>query len=132
MNRPGARFLLASGQVGLQAEGVKANARELIQARLALTGLSQHFARIVLIELNKLGLKLCIQEDRFSGSNQSAQFVLHLLVVHLRRVHVEHEDEGLGCHQLERLQCILVELCPRGAAEQLAAFEQFQGLARGF
>src|SRR5699024_1972865 len=61
---PGARFLGAGGEVGLQTERVEADAGQLVQARLLLTGGFEHLGGLVLVELDELGLELGVQEDR--------------------------------------------------------------------
>ena len=60
---PGPRFLGPGRQVGLQAEGVEADAGQLVQAGLVLAVHLQHFAGFFLVQFHEVGFELGVEED---------------------------------------------------------------------
>ena len=103
-DRPGPRLLGAGGQVGLQAEGVEADAGEDVEAGLVDAHLGEHLAGLVVaVELDQLGLELRVEEDRLGRRHQRrASASLSVLVGELVGVAVEDEDERLGREQGQR------------------------------
>ena len=130
VDRPGARLLLPRRQVGLQAEGVEADPRQLVEPGLVLPGGLQHLAGFGGLELCELGLELRVEEDRLGRSHEIAQFGLHGLVGQAGVVGVEDVDEGLGGHQAEALEDGRVEVRP-ARGEHPALLQEGQRGLRG-
>ena len=121
---PGAHFLDACGQEGLQAEDVEAHAGQLVETGLAQASVGQHFAGIRLVELGQVRLELSVEEHGRSRGHGCGELSLQVLVGQLVVVHVEHVDERLGGHQMQVVDGILVEAAfACGLVERLAGFK---------
>src|SRR6188472_1406874 len=120
-DRPRARFLRACRQVRLQAERVEADAGQLIQARLVLTGRRQQLGRILRVEVDELGLDLRVEEDRVGGGDQRLQGVFGRGIRQNRLVDVEDVDVRLRREQAQLLYRREVQARVR---EQDAALER--------
>ena len=70
MDRPGPRLLGAGGEVGLQAEGVEADAGELVETALILAGGCEQFGGIRRIEVDEFGFEFGVEEDRVRRSDE--------------------------------------------------------------
>ena len=68
------------GQVGLQAEGVEADAGELVEARLVLAGRGQQLGGVLRVEVDQLRLDLGVEEDGLRGRDQRGELGLAGLV----------------------------------------------------
>ena len=136
-DRPGPRLLLPRRQVGLEPERVEAHARQLVQPRLGLPALVQHFGGLVGLELDELGLELRVEEHGLGRRHELAQPRPPRLVAHSGVVHVEHVDDGLGGHELEGAQRAVVDPGPGGGArghgggQHGALLQDLQRRARG-
>lgn len=104
LDRPGAGLLRTRRQIRLEAQGVEADTAQRRQARLFLAHRLEQFQRLVVIELDQLGLDLGVQEDRLGGGDQRALLVLEVLVDQLVLVDVEDVEEGLGGQQVQLVQ----------------------------
>ena len=104
LDGPGAGLLGAGRQVGLQAEGVEADAGEGGQAGLLLADGLEELQRLLLVELGEVGLQLGVEEDRLGGGDQGALLVLEGVVGQLVLVDVEDVEEGLGGEQVQLVQ----------------------------
>src|SRR6478735_4311169 len=62
-DRPGASLLRTRRELGLEAEGVEADARELVETRLLLPCRGQQLRRVRGVEVDQLGLDLGVQEN---------------------------------------------------------------------
>ncbi|CAM5680305.1 hypothetical protein SMICM304S_01922 [Streptomyces microflavus] len=96
LDGPGAGFLRACREVGLEAQDVEADAAEGGEARLLLAHGLEELQGLVVVELDELGLDLGVEEDRLGGGDQGALLVLEVLVDQLVLVDVEHVEERLG------------------------------------
>ena len=75
-DRPGARLLRAGGEVGLQAERVEADAGELVEARLVLTGRREQLRGILGVEVDELRLDLRVEEHGVGGRDERLELGL--------------------------------------------------------
>ena len=108
LDGPGAGLLGAGRQVGLQAEGVEADAGEGGEAGLLLADRLEELQRLLLVELGEVRLQLGVEEDRLGRGDQGALLVLEGLVGQLVLVDVEDVEEGLGGEQVQVVQELLV------------------------
>src|SRR5262249_9495181 len=72
-DRPGARLLGTGGEIGLQAERVEADARELVEARLVLAGHGEELRGLLRGEVDELGLDLRVEEYGLGGCDERGQ-----------------------------------------------------------
>ena len=99
-DRPGAGLLRAGGEVGLQAQGVEADAGEHVETGLVDTHLGEHLAGLVVVaQLDQLGLELGVEEDRLGRRDELLHLRLEGVVGELVGVAVEDVDVGLGGEQ---------------------------------
>ena len=61
-DRPRASLFGASGEVGLQTEGVEADAGELVETGLVLAGRREQLCGILGVEVDQLGLDLRVED----------------------------------------------------------------------
>lgn len=107
---PGAGFLGACGEVGLQAEGVEAGAGEGVQAGFVLADGFEELGGFLLVEFEELGLGLGVEEDAVGGGDEFAEFLLAVLVSEDGLIGVEDVEEGLRGQQVEFAQRSEVDL----------------------
>ena len=63
-DRPRASLFRTSREIRLQAKSVEADAGELVETTLFLTRAREKFCGILLVEVDKFGLQLGVEEDR--------------------------------------------------------------------
>ena len=113
LDRPGAGLLGAGREVGLQAEGVEADAGEGGEAGLLLARSDWRSSRASSSSSSvELGLELGVEEDRLGGGDQGALLVLEGLVGQLVLVDVEDVEERLGGEQVQVVQELGAARCP--------------------
>src|SRR5699024_7042372 len=66
---PGAGLLWASGQVGLQAEGLETSSRQGLKTRFGLPNRFEKLQCFVFVELKQLGFGLRVEEDCIGRRN---------------------------------------------------------------
>ena len=103
MDRPRARLLWPGGEIGLQAERVKADARQLVEARLALPHRGEQLFRFGLRKVDKLALDLCVEEDRLGRRNECGECSALRRVRQDRLVDIEHVEDRLRGEEAELL-----------------------------
>ena len=80
LDGPGAGFLGAGREVGLQAQGVEADAGEGGEAGLLLADRLEEFQGFLVVELGEVRLELGVEEDRLGRGDQGALLVLEVVV----------------------------------------------------
>ena len=124
-DRPRAGFLRAGGEVGLQPQGVEADAGELVESRLLLTGGCQQLRRVRGVEVDELRLDLRVEEDGLRGGDERFELGLARGIRQHLLVDVEDEDERLRGEQAQLADGCEVEV-RRGQK-----FPALQSVARG-
>ncbi len=108
LDGPGAGFLGAGGEVGLEAEGVEAYVGEGGEAGFFLAYGLEEFEGLLLVEFGEVGFQLGVEEDGLGGGDQGALCGLEVLVGQLVLVDVEDVEEGLGGEEVEVVEELLV------------------------
>ena len=111
-DRPRTRFLGPRGEVGLQAEGVEADAGERVEARLVLADRLQELERFLVVEAGELGLDLGVEEDDLGGCEQVAHLLPERRVREFGLIGVDDVQERLGSEEEELADGLGVH--PRG------------------
>ncbi|CAM5640615.1 hypothetical protein SAURM35S_07392 [Streptomyces aurantiogriseus] len=104
LDGPGAGLLGTGREVGLEAEGVEADAGEGGEAGLFGADRLQQFHCVLLVELGEVRLQLGVEEDRLGGGDQGALLVLEGVVDQLVLVDVEDVEEGLRRQKVQVVQ----------------------------
>src|SRR5690606_4219346 len=133
LDGPGAGLLGPGGEVGLQAEGVEADAGDGGEAGLVGAGGLEEFHGVLLVQLGEVGLQLGVEEDRLGGGDQGALLVLEVLVGQLVLVDVEDVEEGLGGEQVQVVEELgaLAALDDAVGEEGVALLQDLLGLLDG-
>ncbi|EGJ77201.1 putative GTP-dependent nucleic acid-binding protein EngD [Streptomyces sp. Tu6071] len=98
---PGAGFLGAGGQVGLEAQGLEADAGQGREAGFVLADGLEEFEGLLVVQFGEVRLQLRVEEDRLGRGDERALLGLEGVVRQLVLVHVEDVEEGLGREQVQ-------------------------------
>ena len=104
LDRPGARLLRPGGEKRRQAQRREADPGQDVKPRLLLSHGLQQLQRLVRRQLDQLGLRLGVEEDRFGRRDERPQLIRQRGVRDLVRVDVEGIEERLGGHEVQIAQ----------------------------
>ena len=125
---PGAHLLDSSGQEGLQAEDVEADAGELVETGFGQPGVLQHLAGVRLVKVGQVGFELGVRNTAGAGARMRRAWPA-TPCWRARYRPREHVDERLGGHQMQVVDVVLVDLaCGGGMVDGLAGFKDLLGL----